>query len=333
MLDFKAGRMSFPEMTHLEVENWPLRSGAFTERVFPKLQSLHVRFPFDGEADTPDDWDDGFKVQLPELRDLILEGGGSVKPADMKASTLACPKLVYLCLYKVYVETLSLVLPSAKFVWLHRLELIRSLSFYAPCVREVRLQACYDLTSVKVLQRAQGLPRSDIADSKFVLDVTNCCFDKTEIERLRELPRVKYLVLPRDEESMSEDEEAEEDDTSDSVVFKLGHLMKPPAFSRMQLDAFGHLDKLEEEVGVRVLEKVQAAKKIEVKQVARLLQWGAKALYVWYSVEVSDEAKALAQKAKVPLRLWGDVTGKRGKKMPILSWMEDMRTQIRKAVA
>merc|ERR1712151_216636 len=114
------------------------------------------------------------------------------------------------------------------------MECLKSLSIYAPCAQEVRLQACYDLNSVKVLQRAHGIPCVDVEDSKFVLDVTNCCFDKPQIERLRELPRVKYLVLPSDEDSVSEDEE--KNNSSCSVVFKLGHLMKPPGYSAFQLD-------------------------------------------------------------------------------------------------
>eukprot|EP00929_Paragymnodinium_shiwhaense_P105259 TRINITY_DN70198_c0_g1_i1.p1 TRINITY_DN70198_c0_g1~~TRINITY_DN70198_c0_g1_i1.p1 ORF type:complete len:443 (+),score=62.86 TRINITY_DN70198_c0_g1_i1:119-1447(+) len=326
VLDFSARGVFFPEMTHLEVQNWPLRSGVFTERVFPKLKALHIIFPFDSEPNTPDDWD-RFEIQLPDLRSLILECPGTVEPSELRASTLACPSLVYLCLYKVSVETLSLVLPSARQVWLHRLDCLKSLTLYAPCVKEVRLQACYDLTGVKVLQRAQGAPRVEIADSKFVLDVTNCCFIKTEIERLREIPRVKYVVLPNDEDSASEDEEAEAQDAS--VVFRLGHLMKPPGFSTMQLDGLCSMRPFGDEIGVCVLEKVQAAKKVEVKQVARLLEWGAQALYAWYDVVVSDEARALAKQAKVPLRLWAEVTC-RGRH-PILGWAGDMKKQIRKA--
>lgn len=329
VLAFTASGIRFAELTHLEIENWPLKSGTFEESAFPKLKSLHIRFPFDGEPDTPDDWD-VFKVRLPELQELILEHPGTVQPAELKAATQACPKLLYLCLYKVYVERLSLVLPSAKQVWLHRMECLKSVSIYAPCVKEMRLQACYDLTNVNILQRAQGIPAGSAEESKFVLDVTNCTFNKPEIDKLREHPRVKYLVVPSDEDSLSEEEE--ELESSSSAVFKLGHFMKPPGMTKMQLDGLCGMRRFGDEVGICVYEKVQAAKSIDVKHMARILQWGAQALYVWYDTEVSEEATALAKHAKVPLRFWKEVTGKttRAHAMPIMSWWADMKQQILK---
>lgn len=327
VLDFKAGGISFPELTHLEVMNWPLKSGVFDASTFPKLKSLHIIFPFDGEPDTPDDWA-GFKVQLPDLRELTLECPGTVQPSELKDSTIACPKLEYFCLYKVYVESLSLVLPSAKLVWLHRMECLKSVSFYAPCVQEVRLQACYDLNNVKVLQRAQGIQRVDVEDSKFVLDVTNCCFGKMQIERLRELSRVEYLVLPSDDDTVSEEEEVELA-SPNAVVFKLGHLFKPPGLSTTQIDVTCGNRSFGDEIGVHVHEKVQTARRIEGTHVARLLQWGANAIYAWYDVEVSDEAKAFAKHAKVPLLFWGDIA--HPGRLPVLSWAKHMRDTIQKA--
>merc|ERR1712176_234085 len=119
-------------------------------------------------------------------------------------------------------------------------ECLRSVSIYVPSVKEIRLQACYDLRSVKILQKAPGIPAASAEQSSFVLDLTNCCFSKPEIDKLREHPRVKYLVVPNDEDSLAEEDE--HPDSSNSAFFKLGHFMKPPGMTKVQLDSMCGMD-------------------------------------------------------------------------------------------
>lgn len=331
VLDFTVAGFALPELRDLVVQNWPIKRGVFEQHVFPSLKSLEICFPFDGEPGTPDDWD-GFKVALPELTDLVLEHPGSVKTAELKASTQACPKLSYFCLYKVYVENLSIVLPNAEIVWLHRMEFLKSVSVYGPRLKELRLQACYDLKRVNILKLAPGVAPNEQPMTKFAVDLTNSGLPRPSIDEIREHPRVKYVVSPSDEDSVSEDEE--ELQSSTGRTFKIGHFMKPPGMNRMQLDGLLGLARFGEEIGVDVCEKVHESRSIKVEHMARILEWGAQVVYVWYDVQVSDEALALARRAKLPLKFWDTITAKKTNSegpMPIISMVNDMRRCIKNA--
>merc|ERR1719471_1862177 len=87
------------------------------------------------------------------------------------------------------------------------MEFLKSLSVYGPRLKELRLQACYDLTKVNILQRAPGVAPVSDPLSTFVMDLTNSCIPRKAIEELREHPRIKCVVVPSDEDSMAEEEE------------------------------------------------------------------------------------------------------------------------------
>lgn len=133
-------------------------------------------------------------VELPELRDLIVhyhtpdDGGGWIN------ETLgAATKLETFDSYKLWVERLAFASNALLSVDLHRSDCLDSLSLWAPKLRYLGLQACYQLNTILFLAShptlAGLLPPNYMCDDALEVNVSHACISSAAGAAISAHPR------------------------------------------------------------------------------------------------------------------------------------------------
>ena len=163
-LDFAADGVHFPALTRLQLTCVGLRSISFTEQNTPRLEHLELS-NVQGEC-CP------FHLALPRLRVLDAEhtmlGERHIDAGQFGLSLSRCPRLEVVTSYKFRClgDCNYAVLPSLTSLRLHRSECTSHLDIlYAPKLREVSLQAAYELRAFKL----RNLPSASVATVEALL--------------------------------------------------------------------------------------------------------------------------------------------------------------------
>jgi len=175
---FHFSKEKFPELERISIEQPCARDLAYFHSDLPKLKSLS--FQFVGFTDASD-----FGQSLSRSRLLEMFSG-------YKLWGLSC----------ILGKEILLVLPNATYLNFHRSDDLPELKLWAPKLKELNLQACYDCEKVTFLKRLpNGFRKEDYAFSgemaKVDVNIINCSFLKRDM--FRGNPRIGRVYSNEDE--------------------------------------------------------------------------------------------------------------------------------------
>jgi hypothetical protein len=128
------------------------------------------------------------EVIAPELLDFTMNYYGPTNDESWMNSMLeSTTKLHSFESYKLRVGELSFASNDLEVVKLHRAELLQHLSLWAPALRHLHLQACYDLEELEILEDhklSSARTRGSDGMSTFTVDSTNACLSNAVIQEL-----------------------------------------------------------------------------------------------------------------------------------------------------
>jgi len=179
----------------LEVAMPKLKNLKLIDVAFAKVKLNHDLTPMVEELcmqNIPDECD--LTVELPELKSFSMHYYGPVDNDMWIHDMLTTAKnLVTFDSYKLRVH------PELKFagndlqtIRLHRAECLERVSIYAPRLKELILQACYDLMNdgITILDTHPDFTRPPGRGSNFKVDTTNACINESIVRTLEGNPRV-----------------------------------------------------------------------------------------------------------------------------------------------
>jgi hypothetical protein len=140
----------------------------------------------------PDDCD--LTVLLPELKQFSMHYYGPSDDEQWIHDMLrTAKKLESFDSYKLRVgPSLSFASNDLISIDLHRAECLRSLTLYAPKLRELRLQACYGLDGhLRILDSHPDFERPPGQPSSFFVNTTNACVSRSIAQTIESHPRAQ----------------------------------------------------------------------------------------------------------------------------------------------
>ena len=142
-------------------------------------------------------------VLLPELKSFTMFYYGPTENEEWISKMLTtAKKLKTFESYKLRVGELHFASNELETIRLHRAELMCYLSVYAPKLKMLNLQACYDLNEIKLLDEHPNFIKPAGAGSKFTVDTTNACITRSIANTLEQNPRVEWIGRDDDDDMM-----------------------------------------------------------------------------------------------------------------------------------
>jgi len=195
------------------------------QKYLPKLQIISVRWMAvkqfqlvdimsikDVSLTDPQYQDDHFELRLPYLKVLSLECCSGPDPHKFAASLIQCPRIEVFFSHK-YRQDLdrlpTLYLPSCLRFCMRRADCLRKLHLYAPRITTLNLDANYDLSDFKLIQRGkQSMNAFNLKageeESKFNLSIVNAVLSRNCKKYLTEHPRVLSVAGNSSEEEQDD---------------------------------------------------------------------------------------------------------------------------------
>jgi len=166
---------------HMRIKNLELRG-------IPQLRCLHLV--------DPQCQDEKWKIELPELRDLIMENH-TPPEKEFGQALIKSPKIESFFAHKYYHERSlpKLYLPNCKRFTFRRGEFTSRLSLYIPRVEALNLDANYSLSNITLLKRGHKKHKqwnvpTGVTHSKFTLSYTNAILGAAALRTLHESGRI-----------------------------------------------------------------------------------------------------------------------------------------------
>jgi len=152
--------------------------------------------------------DDHFELRLPYLKELSLECCSGPDPRKFAASLIQCPRIELFFSHKYWCDEdrfPTLYLPSCLRFCMRRADCLRKLHLYAPRITTLNLDANYDLSDFKLIQRGkQSMNNFNLKpgeeESKFNLSIVNAVLSRNCKRYLTQHPRVLSIAGNSSEE-------------------------------------------------------------------------------------------------------------------------------------
>ncbi|KAK7114725.1 uncharacterized protein [Littorina saxatilis] len=172
-IDF--GAVSFPNLESLAVYFQAVKAFNFQAKDYPKLKHLYMNNMI-GNIE-------GFDFDLPLLETINFQHVGADDPRGFGKSVSRSTKLSNFTSYKLWGlhmrnKYLTLVLPNCESVDFYRSDTLVRVKLWAPKLRRLNLQACFDLAEVIILDdKPHGYKRKEYEflgePSKYAVNVMN----------------------------------------------------------------------------------------------------------------------------------------------------------------
>ena len=177
----------------LEVAMPMLQSLKLIDVAFGKVKLNHELTPLIEELfmqNIPDECD--ITVELPKLKSFSMYYYGPVDNERWIHTMLnTATSLVSFDSYKFRIcSQLKFAGNDLQNIRLHRAECLERVSIYAPRLKDLSLQACYDISEVELLDTHPNFPRPPGRGSNFTVNTTNASINQTIARALENNPRV-----------------------------------------------------------------------------------------------------------------------------------------------
>jgi hypothetical protein len=178
--------LNLPKLQELTIEDCAVQKLVLNDTLTPQLKKLKVQ-----NAADEVEW----LVECSNLEEISVN---YLRPADdemiLKMLEKA-NKLVRWDSYKLHIMgEIVFISTQLEHIRIHRADCLQEFAVYSPVLRNLDLQACYDIQCIGILEEWDGFPKIDnTTASKFRVNLLNACLPEGLEQALRDHERVERV--------------------------------------------------------------------------------------------------------------------------------------------